>query len=273
MAGPRAQELTRGPGLLAPEEPLPVLCLNQDGPAQCLLVCDHADNRVPAALGQLGLGPAELAQHIAWDIGALAVTRHMSAALDAPALYSSYSRLVIDLNRHLDDPGSIALVSDGVIVPGNQGVDEEEAARRAHSLFAPYHRRVAQEIDRLRGRGAAPVLVAIHSFTPVMGGMERPWEIGVLWDRDGRIAEPLMAALNARGDCVVGANVPYSARFPRGYTFEFHAEAQGLPHVLLELRQDLIATPAGAARWAGIVTGALAPILADETLHQEIPPP
>jgi predicted N-formylglutamate amidohydrolase len=223
---------------------------------------------VPRALGELGLAPATFDRHIAWDIGAAEVARHLAKALDAPLVLSGYSRLVIDLNRRLDDPTSIPEVSDGVLVPGNRALTAAERARRAAALFRPYHQAIAAELARIAARGRPPAIVSVHSCTPIFHGFERPWHIGVLWNEDPRLAVPLMARLAARGDVVVGDNQPYSARDGHGYTVRTHAEQPSLPHVLLEVRQDLIDTHHGAATWAGVLHEALAPLLADAALRR-----
>ena len=155
--------------------------INPDGKASVVLVCDHASNRIPANLDQLGLGSVELSQHIAWDIGAAPVARLLAERLDAPAVLAGYSRLVIDCNRPPGDPTSIAQVSDGIIVPGNLHLDDAAAEARSNEVFWPYHHAITQMLaQRWRhGNGRTPALVAIHSFTPVLNGFRRPWQLGV----------------------------------------------------------------------------------------------
>ena len=244
------------PALLSPGDPPPIAVVNADGRGRALFVCDHASNRIPAALGTLGLSPDRLQEHIAWDIGAAAVADLISDRFDAPLVKSGYSRLVIDSNRSLSDATSIAEISDGVPIPGNRDLDPQAAAVRADRIMTPYH----AEIERLLNLERDPpfhAFVSIHSFTPLFDGRSRPWHVGALWNRDGRIALPFMAALAARGDVTVGDNQPYSARNNFGYTVHRHGELRGLPHLLVEIRQDLIADAAGAVRWSGIVGNAL----------------
>lgn len=236
-----------------------------------LLTCDHASNAIPRALDGLGLPPAARHQHIAWDIGAAAVTRLLAEALDAPALLTGYSRLVIDCNRDPDDATSIPAVSDGVAVPGNRDLAESARAARRAACFAPYHAAIAARLDALLAAGTPPALLSIHSFTPVMAGMARPWQIGILWDMDGRIPQPLLAALSTDPAISVGDNQPYSAREPAGYTMRHHAVRRGLPHVAIELRQDLIADEEGARAWAARLAGALRPILARREIYRVEP--
>ncbi len=236
-----------------------------------ILTCDHASPAVPAALAGLGLSQEARLRHIGWDIGAGEVARLLAERLDAPAVLAGYSRLVIDCNRDVDDPASIPEVSDGTVVPGNQALDAAARAARRAAIFAPYHAAIASWIEAQLARGAVPALVSIHSFTPVMGGAARPWHVGVLWDEDPRIPVPLMAALRADPALVVGDNEPYSARKPAGYTVRHHAVARGLPHVAIELRQDLIAASAGAQQWAARLAAALAPILARRELYARAP--
>jgi predicted N-formylglutamate amidohydrolase len=244
---------------LAPEDPAPVQLYHRERDRGVLLVCDHASNAVPARCAGLGLSADALGRHIGWDIGAAAVTRQLADALAAPAVLAGYSRLVIDCNRDPADPTSIPETSDGVVVPGNCGLAPEERAARQDAIFAPYHAAIEAAIAAC---AAPPALVAVHSFTPVMGGKARPWHVGILWDEDPRLPVPLLAALRADPALVVGDNEPYSAREPQGYTVRHHAVRRGLPHVAIELRQDLVGTDAGAASWAARLAAALAPLLA-----------
>ena len=258
--------------LLGPGDPPPVAIVNPAGRGRALLIADHAGRAIPQRLGRLGLDEAMLARHIAWDIGIEATTRALSALLDAPAAIAGYSRLVIDCNRRLDDPTSIAQVSDNVDVPGNRGLSPEARQARAAACFHPYHRAIDDLIAARRGAGAPTALVSMHSFTPVIDGFERPWHVGVLWHRDGRLPRPLLARLAADPDLVVGDNQPYSGRDERGYSTQAHGERHGLPHVLIELRQDLIDTRHGAIGWAERLAAILGALLADEALHREAPP-
>lgn len=254
--------------LLCPDDPPPFRRVNPDGKGAALLLCDHASRAVPRCLGTLGLDDATLMRHIGWDIGAAEVTQHLSKRFDAPAVLSGYSRLVIDCNRAPGERQSIPEVSDGVTVPGNRGLTPGEMARRRAALFDPYHCAVSAAIARFRDAGRVPAILSIHSCTPVMNGFERPWHIGVLHDRDQRIARPLIAALAARGDVCVGDNQPYTGQGQAGKTIHTHAHDVGLPHVMVEIRQDLIDTHAGAATWAAILGDALAPVLADTALYR-----
>jgi len=255
---------------LSPGDPAPFSVCRPEGAAAVLLTCDHASNAVPASLGGLGLPQAELARHIGWDIGAGAVTRLLAARLDAPAILAGYSRLVIDCNRDPDDPTSIPETSDGTVVPGNRDLAPAECEARRAAIFAPYHAAIEDWIATRLARGIVPAVLSIHSFTPVFAGAARPWHVGVLWDRDPRLPVPLLAALRADPALVVGDNEPYSARMPAGYTVRHHAVARGLPHVAIELRQDLVGDDAGAARWAAILAAALAPSLARAELYRRL---
>jgi predicted N-formylglutamate amidohydrolase len=242
--------------LLAPDEPPPFEIVNPTGPARLVLVCDHASNRVPRALRHLGLAPAPLREHIAWDIGAADVARHLARRFGAPLALTSYSRLVIDCNRALGDPTSIAAESDGIPVPGNRGLSQGERNQRAETLFHPYHAAVARLVAE-KAKSAPPVIVSIHSFTPVFQRTRRRWHVGVLWNADDRLARPLQRALQRHPELVVGDNEPYSARDGVGYTIAEHAERAGLVHVMIEVRQDLIATSSGAEHWAATIGDAL----------------
>lgn len=254
--------------LLGADDPPPFSVINPEGQAPAVLVCDHASNAVPARLNALGLNTVELGQHIAWDIGAAQVTRLLATRLNAPAVLCGYSRLVIDANRPPGDPTSIATVSDGVLVPGNSHLDDAQAEARLDEVFWPYHHAITQALaHRWRhGHGQAPALIAIHSFTPVMNGVQRPWQLGVLWNRDPRLAEPLLTRFRAYPDLCVGDNEPYSGR-EVGFTMNAHGAAAGLAHVEIEIRQDLLADAIGCAQWAQIIGDALEAALQDETLY------
>ncbi len=224
-----------------------------------LLLCDHASNRVPRCVagGDLGLDPVEMARHIAYDIGARGVTLGLSARIGATAILSRFSRLVIDPNRGEDDPTLVMRLYDGTIVPANRRVTPEEVERRLAAFHRPYHAAIGAEIDRRMAAGRPPVLIAIHSFTPkLIAGRPRPWHVGVLWHRDGRVALPLIERLRREADLCVGENQPYDGQL-EGDTLSRHGTRRGLPHVLIELRHDLIDTEAGQAAWAE----RLAPIL------------
>jgi predicted N-formylglutamate amidohydrolase len=252
----------------SPDAPAPFHVIEGRADARVLVVCDHASAAVPALHGDLGLDAAARASHVAWDIGAARVAALLARALGCPAVLAGVSRLVIDCNRQPGDPSSIPAVTCGVRVPGNEAVDEAEAERRARSWFWPYHTEIGDRIAHLWRHGPAPAVVAVHSFTPCIDGqVPRPWHVGVLWNRDPRMAAPVMAALRARGDLAVGDNQPYSGR-EINYTLDTHAGAAGLPNVSFEIRQDLVGDEAGCVRWAGILAGALAGVLADGGLYR-----
>jgi predicted N-formylglutamate amidohydrolase len=253
--------------LLAPDEPAPFEFIPSRARHPALLVCDHASARIPASLGTLGLPPARLADHIALDIGAAALTRKLVQRLQIPAVLGGYSRLVVDCNRRLDDPSAFPQRSDGVDVPGNAHLNEARRQQRAETLYWPYHHAVRDQLTSLESSVRAPALLAIHSFTPTMNGLERPWQVGILWDKDPRIPVPMMDALRQMPGLVVGDNEPYSGRHPADFTIDHHAEAEGLPHVSLEVRQDLITTDEGADRWADVLAEVLLPILDDASLY------
>jgi len=244
-------------GLLGAGDPPPFELCNAQGRAQGLLLCDHASAAIPAGLGNLGLDESQRRLHIAWDIGAADVTRRLSQRLEVAAILSGYSRLVIDCNRRLDDPTSIPQESDGVEVAGNRGLTAADRAARAEACFWPYQQAIEGWIGARRAAGHTPIIVSMHSFTPVMDGFERPWHIGVLANRDRRVAQPLIEALRGDPDLSVGDNEPYDGRHGRGYGMMVHGEELGLPFALIEMRQDLIDTHHGAEAWAN----RLAPIL------------
>ncbi len=246
----------------------PYEVINAEGRTPVLLLCDHATPRMPSEYAQLGLPDSALQQHIAYDIGTEALTRLLAQRFNCPAVLSGYSRLLIDCNRQPGDPTSIIPISDGVIIPGNQAISDQEAAFRLEAFFWPYHHAVTQTLAQLWRHGPAPAVISLHSFTPCFSGLNRPWHVGVLWNHDPRIAQPLLRWLHDRHpDLVIGDNEPYSGR-EIGFTVDRHAGAAGLPHVALEIRQDLIADPDGQAHWAVIIGDALEAVLSNASVHQ-----
>jgi len=237
--------------LLLPTEPPAFEVVNPDGRGSAVLICDHASNRVPARLSDLGLEQYQLTEHIGWDPGAANVARRLSVELDAPLLLSGYSRLVIDCNRPLESEESIAGQSAGVPVPGNHGLTPEQRAVRVKTLFRPYHQAIDRLLDERKQRPTA--LLSIHSFTPILHGRQRPWQIGVSHWRDARLATLMIGALAQAGDLVVGDNQPYPIDDITDYSIPVHGEARGLPSIMLEIRQDEIRTVEGAASYAARV--------------------
>ncbi len=236
--------------LLSAGDPPPFATINPDGRFPLLLLCDHAGKAVPRALGGLGIAEHELARHIGWDIGALDVATELAALLDAPLVASTYSRLVIDCNRWPGGEGSIPEVSDGTPVPGNAGLTDADIRARADACFWPYHNEVERLVGEFAARGIKPALFVVHSFTPAMNGVKRPWQLGVLWRSDERLPLPLLAELRKLDGVLTGDNEPYSARASYEYTLTAHADGHGLPHCSLEIRQDLIGTRDSAIAWA-----------------------
>jgi predicted N-formylglutamate amidohydrolase len=234
-------------GLLAADEPAPFELANATGTSAAVLVCDHASNRVPRSLGNLGLRPEHLASHIAWDPGAAAVARGLSVRLDAPLILGGWSRLVIDLNRPLASPESIPVQSHKVCIPGNLGLSVAERARRSSALFAPYHRAVAALLDERREHQT--MLLSIHSFAPELDGQERPWHVGIASAADRRLAEPLIAALKRERGLCVGDNQPYDVDHAIDYTLPTHGQGRDLPHAMIEIRQDQLGRAAGIDTW------------------------
>ncbi|MGH8194885.1 MAG: N-formylglutamate amidohydrolase [Woeseiaceae bacterium] len=244
--------LAAAPALLAADEPAAFTVLNAGSDRLVLLVCDHASRRFPRALGDLGLDPAARRSHLAFDIGAGRLTRRLASRLEATAVLAGYSRLIIDCNRDLLDSDAFLECGDGVDVPGNRNLTEAQKTARVENIYWPYHRAIEEQIRRLAAPDRLPAVISIHSFTPVLNGVSRPWEIGVLWDADKRIAGPAMQGLREAG-FVVGDNQPYSGKAPQDFTVDRHAETAGLAHVGFEVRQDLVDNAAGVKRVAAIL--------------------
>lgn len=253
--------------VLGSEDPPPFEILPVEPSKPALLVCDHASSLIPARFHNFGVSAEDMQTHCALDIGAAAVTRSLSRSLGLPAVLAGYSRLVVDCNRRLDDPTVFPASIDGVIVPGNQELTHADRQARADALYWPYHHAVRDQLGLLESIARAPALIAIHSFVPLRAGKHRPWDIGVLWDTDPRIPVPLIEGLRKHTDLVVGDNEPYSGKHIHDFTVDHHAEDEGLPHVSIELRQDLIASEQGAEHWSELLASVFRPILADEDLY------
>jgi predicted N-formylglutamate amidohydrolase len=236
--------------LLDKDEPPPFDLAGRDGGSPFVIICDHAGRRLPRALGDLGLTEAALGTHIAWDIGAGGVAERLATRLDAFLIRQRYSRLVIDCNRPLDAVDSITTLSERMPIPGNQNLGVDAARTRAREIFHPYHDQIRGELDRRRETGRPSLLVAVHSFTPIFLEVARPWHIGILYNRDARLAEPLLGLLRDEGDLVVGRNQPYAVSDLTDFSVVHHGERRGIPHVEVEIRQDLIADEAGQSVWA-----------------------
>ena len=241
--------------LLADDEPPSFSVEREDGKSAFVLICDHAGRRIPRALGTLGVAEDELSRHIAWDIGAHGVASRLAAHLDAVLIAQTYSRLVIDCNRPLGAQSSIVTRSERTDVPGNRDLTAADRSARAEEIFAPYHRRIEEELDRRHSIGRRTLLISMHSFTPVFNDIARPWHIGILYNRDTRLAHALLALIRAEDRCVVGDNEPYSVSDGTDYAIPVHGEQRGLPHVEIEIRQDLITDEAGQSEWAKRLAG------------------
>jgi len=252
----------------AADDPPPFEIVNAGARAPILLVCDHASRLIPRPLGDLGLAAAALGRHIAYDIGAAALTRRLAARLGATAVLCGYSRLVIDVNRQPGDPQSIVSVSDGIVIPGNAGLSAAAEEARADAIHWPYHHAIDTAFARLRRLGPAPILFSVHTFTPSLGGEDRIWDLGVLWNRDPRIAVPLIDLLRrAEGGYRVGDNEPYSGR-DIAYTLNLHAASAGLANAAIEVRQDHCESEVELDRWAELLGAALDRIMRMPNLHR-----
>ena len=238
--------------MLGASDPPPAIAENEGASAPYLLICDHAGRAIPACLDSLGLEAADLDRHIAWDIGAAAVSSALARRLGAMLIRQSYSRLVIDANRPPDKPDLIAAVADGTVVPGNAGLGPEQVRARVAQIHAPYHARIASELDRRAAAALPALLVSVHSFTPVLAGRRRPWRMGVLHDGGSPAAFRMLDLLRTEPGLVVGDNEPY-ALDDFDYTIPRHAVGRGLPYVEIEIRQDLVADPQSQDRVAELI--------------------
>jgi predicted N-formylglutamate amidohydrolase len=244
-------------GLLDPDEPAPVIVERADSRSPFVFVADHAGRRLPRRLGDLGLSAAELERHIAYDIGILPVAQALARAFDAPFVAQTYSRLVVDCNRPTHVAQSIPEVSELTEIPGNRNLSERARQARIEALFRPYHGTIETLLEARAAAGQRTVLVAMHSFTPVYMDVARPWVIGLLYNRDARLARPLLELLNQDSAPYVGDRLPYAVQDESDYSLPVHGERRGLPHVGIEIRQDLIAKAEGQAAWGVWLEGML----------------
>jgi predicted N-formylglutamate amidohydrolase len=236
---------------------VPVAIENGGGAGALVLICDHASHFIPSRYAGLGLGEEDRKRHIGWDIGALELSRQLSQRLGAPLFHATLSRLLLDLNRRPDAHDAIVEISEDIAIPGNRALDAEERAYRRDWIYEPYHAAIEALIARRIADARAVGVVALHSFTPVYRGRSRPWQIGVLSQRDRRMADAMIDALRRDPGLQIGDNQPYAPTDGVYHTLERHAEAHGLPCVMLEVRNDLIHDSPGQAAWAD----RLAPLL------------
>lgn len=241
--------------------------LGGDAAGRLLFLCDHAQATIPAEYADLGLPEHELSRHIAYDIGAEQVTRTLAAAFDAPAVMSRFSRLLIDPNRGADDPTLVMRIADGAIVPGNARIDEAEIENRIARFYRPYDDAIASTLDAMHAVAPCPAVVSMHSFTPEMKGIARPWDITVIWDFDPRLNLALLEALKRENGLIVGENEPYQGGYA-GDTIDRHCLARGFAHVLVEIRQNLIDTEEKATAWGERLAGILRPVLDNPLLYE-----
>ena len=248
--------------LLGSKDPAPFSVFNADGSSNLLFTSYHNGSAIPKKLKNLGVPSNELRRHVAYDIGIDAVAHALSARFNATLIVANYSRLVIDCNRYPGAAGSIPSVSDNTVVPRNKTLSDDDIKYRKNEIFDVYHSSIGKQISVMRSKNKNPILISLHSFTPVIGGQFRPWEIGILWKDDRRLSAPLIKKLREQKELNIGDNKPYSGREPAGYTLDYHVEPLSLPSVAVEFRQDLIEFESGAVRWANIFGDALDHVLA-----------
>lgn len=218
----------------------PVAVENPTGQGDVLLVCEHASLRLPERAGDLGLSAEALASHIAWDPGALAVAQLLSKAMDATLVYQRFSRLIYDCNRPPESPAAMPETSEIYAIPGNEALGPAERYARTAALYVPFHDRIAAIIAEREAAGRVTVLVTVHSFTPIYFGKARAVEIGILHDQDTRLADGMLAAVGGDAPFRVERNDPYGPADGVTHTLKLHGLPNGLPNVMLEIRNDLI---------------------------------
>jgi predicted N-formylglutamate amidohydrolase len=243
--------------VLAADEPAPFLELSRQGNSPFVIVVDHASARIPRSLADLGLPIGELKRHIAWDIGALAVARRVAVTLDAALIAQNYSRLVIDCNRDPQVESSIPISSESTVIPGNADLSDAQRTARRRDIFEPYHQRIRERLNAREAARRPTVLVALHSMTNIYLGMRREMHAAILYNRDRRFAQLMLENLRLDGGLHIADNEPYFVSDATDYTIPRHGEARGLPHVEIELRQDLVREEAGQVEWAERMSRAL----------------
>jgi predicted N-formylglutamate amidohydrolase len=236
-------------GLLRPDEGEPIVMVDEKGRSPVVLICEHAGKVIPKSLGTLGLSGNDLARHIAWDIGAEAVARGLSQALDAPLLLQRYSRLAYDCNRPPESPGAMPVVSETTRIPGNENLAPDARLARIRSIYRPFHDAVSRFLDQRAAQGVASLIVTMHSFTPIYKGKHRNLDLGVLHDRDARLADLVLSMCGRLREIVVKRNEPYGPEDGVCHTLNLHGGPRGLNHVMLEIRNDLISHDAGQVEW------------------------
>jgi predicted N-formylglutamate amidohydrolase len=234
--------------LLAPDEGPAVEV--REGGGGFVVVCEHASRRLPKSLGDLGLAAADLTRHIAWDPGAADVARRLAGTLDADLVLQRFSRLVVDCNRDPALPSAFVTVAEDTTVPGNLDLVDAEKARRMEAIWTPFHAAVDRLLDRRREAGRPSALVTVHSFTPVFRGESRPWHVGFVSTEERSFTEAMLSAMRRDRSLVVGDNQPYSAKDDVDYTIRRHGRERGVPSVMIEVRNDLLADEAGRSAWA-----------------------
>jgi len=230
--------------------------LNGDVTAPLIILCEHASNHIPEAYEQLGLSSEDLDKHIAWDIGAADVAIKMSELMVVPAVLGTASRLLIDPNREPDHPTLVPAISDEIPIPANEDLPSAAVAARRKSIYDPFHSAADQVIERHLNEGIIPLVIGMHSFTPLMNGAARPWQVGFLWNKDPRLAQAMIGLVERETDLLVGDNQPYSGK-ELYYTMERHGAARGLPQTTVEIRQDLLADDLMRKQWAALMADLL----------------
>ena len=249
--------------LLGITDPAPYQCLNADGKSRFVFISEHAGNLVPASLDNLGLSAHDLEDHIGWDLHIRAVGERLSQLLDAPYFCQAYSRLVIDCNRPPGNAQSILAVSDNRRIPGNEGLTDADVKARQDEIFHSFHGAVEAYLDERAARGEKRILISLHSFTPAMksGGDDRPWQITFQYGRDPSLSKKLIALMETDPSTRVGDNVPYPVSDDTQYGIPLHGERRGLPHTMIELRHDVIASEASKDLWAQKIADQLREVL------------
>jgi len=236
----------------------PVLIENQQGKSRFVILCDHSSNNIPKKYDNLGISEAERQMHVAWDPGTLDVAKTLAQMFDAPLIYSTISRLVIDKNRSRDRNDLIPSTSEYIKISGNENISQTERQQRINDYHIPYHNAITNLLDEREELGINNVIMSIHSFTPTYMGIKRPWEIGLIPGIDERFTRAVFEALNENKEPMnVGWNEPYAADHGVHYTMDIHSDKRGLHGTMVEIRNNEIADEGGIDRWVKILGSAM----------------
>ena len=237
-----------------------------------IILCDHASYNIPKKYNKLGLTTNDLKKHIGWDIGALKLSKKISKKINSTLIHSGYSRLLIDCNRSLKSKGAFLDKSENIKIPGNLNISLKEKILRSKRYYFPYHNQIKKFINQSLKSNVIPSLVSIHSFTPVYFGKKRKWHIGLLQRKDQRLSSIFAKEIKKNQKIVLGINEPYKLDLAGDFTVPYFSESHGLPHVLIEIRNDLLIKDKSINFWANLISNILSKNINNDKLNYCLKP-